>query len=192
MSNRPYRSRTVARAALLSFAACAAFATAPALAALKPGASAPEFATQASLGGREFRFDLADALAKGPVVLYFYPAAFTSGCTIEAHDFAEATDAYRKLGATVIGVSGDGIAKLDEFSRSECRSKFAVASDGNHQISRSYDAVLGFGPLAYSDRTSYVISRDGKIVYAYRSLDPSKHVANTLDALRALVAGGVA
>jgi peroxiredoxin len=160
----------------------------PARAALKPGAPAPTFATQASLGGKDFRFDLAEALAKGPVVLYFYPAAFTSGCTIEAHDFADATDEYHKLGATVIGVSGDDIKTLDKFSVSECRSKFAVASDADHKISRSYDAVLGFGPVAYSDRTSYVISRDGKIAYAYRSLDPSRHVANTLAALRSLVA----
>jgi peroxiredoxin len=159
---------------------------APTRAALKPGATAPTFATEASLGGKDFRFDLSEALAKGPVVLYFYPAAFTSGCTIEAHDFADATDAYHKLGATVIGVSGDDIKTLDKFSVSECRSKFAVASDANHKISRSYDAVLGFGPVAYSDRTSYVISRDGKIVYAYRSLDPSRHVENTLAALRSL------
>ena len=88
----------------------------------------------------------------------------------------------------MIGVSGDGIAKLDKFSVSECRSKFPVASDADHRISHAYDAVLGIGPLAFSDRTSYVISQDGRIAYAYRSLDPSKHVANTLAALRALSA----
>jgi len=157
-----------------------------AAAALKPGAAAPVFSTEASLGGKDFSFDLSAALAKGPVVLYFYPAAFTSGCTIEAHDFADAIADYRKLGATVIGVSGDDIKTLDKFSVSECRSKFAVASDADHKISRAYDAVLGIGPVAYSDRTSYVIARDGKIVYAYRSLDPSRHVANTLTALRSL------
>jgi peroxiredoxin len=167
-------------------AASFAFATAPAAAALKPGAVAPVFSTEASLGGKDFSFDLSAALAKGPVVLYFYPAAFTSGCTIEAHDFADAIGDYKKLGATVIGVSGDDIKTLDKFSVSECRSKFPVASDGNHKISRAYDAVLGFGPVAYSDRTSYVIARDGKIAYAYRSLDPSRHVANTLAALRSL------
>jgi peroxiredoxin len=178
--------------ALRAFAAFAAalVAVAPVVvrAALKPGAAAPPFTAQASLGGKEFSFDLASALAKGPVVLYFYPAAFTSGCTLEAHEFAEAMDTYRGLGATVIGVSGDDIAKLDKFSVSECRSKFPVASDGDHKISRAYDALLGFGPVTYSDRTSYVIGRDGKIVYAYRSLDPEKHVANTLAALRALAA----
>jgi peroxiredoxin len=179
------RSRVLSLATLSAVVAGFSAAS-PARAALKPGAAAPTFATEASLGGKDFRFDLAGALAKGPVVLYFYPAAFTSGCTIEAHDFADAIGAYQKLGATVIGVSGDDIGTLDKFSRSECRSKFPVASDADHKISRSYDAVLGFGPMTYSDRTSYVIGRDGKIAYAYRSLDPSKHVANTLAALRAL------
>ena len=178
-----HRGRSLA--AVCGFALAFAAAT-PVRAALKPGASAPRFATEASLGGKEFRFDLAAALAKGPVVLYFYPAAFTTGCTIEAHDFAAAIGEYHRLGATVIGVSGDDIAKLEAFSRSECRSKFAVASDRDHAISRSYDAVIGVGPLAYSDRTSYVIAPGGRIAYVYRSLDPSKHVANTLDALRTL------
>jgi peroxiredoxin len=171
-------------------AAVLAFATGPAAAALKPGAAAPLFSTEASLGGKDFSFDLSAALAKGPVVLYFYPAAFTSGCTIEAHDFADAIGDYRKLGATVIGVSGDDIKTLDKFAVSECRSKFAVASDADHKISRAYDAMLGFGPVAYSDRTSYVIARDGKIAYAYRSLDPGRHVANTLAALRSLESPG--
>lgn len=92
-----------------------AFGAAPAFAALKPGDAAPDFKAQASLGGGVFTFSLADALKKGPVVLYFYPAAFTTGCTIEAHDFAEAVDAYRSLGATVIGVSNDDIGTLKRF-----------------------------------------------------------------------------
>lgn len=167
-------------------AASVAATAAPALAELHPGDTAPLFDTQASLGGRVFDFNIADELKKGPVVLYFYPAAFTSGCTLEAHDFAEHIDDYKKLGATVIGVSGDDIGKLKKFSVSECRSKFAVASDGNHKISKAYRAVLGFGPMTFSDRTSYVIGKDGKIAYAYRSLDPNKHVANTLDAVRKL------
>ncbi len=158
----------------------------PAGATLKPGAVAPVFNAQATLGGKIFDFDMKAALAKGPVVLYFYPAAFTSGCTFEAHDFADHIGDYEKLGATVIGVSGDDIGKLQKFSVSECRSKFAVAADGNHKISKSYDALLGFGPITYSDRTSYVIAPDGKIVFAYRALDPTGHVAKTLAALAAL------
>lgn len=170
----------------LALVALVALATAPAAAELKPGAAAPAFATRASLGGKVFDFDLKAALAKGPVVLYFYPAAFTSGCTLEAHDFASHIEDYKGLGATVIGVSGDRIEKLNKFSVSECRSKFPVASDADHRISKAYDAVLGFGPMTYSDRTSYVIAPDGKIVYSYRALDPSGHVANTLQALRKL------
>jgi peroxiredoxin len=164
----------------------------PASAELKVGEAAPTFDTQASLGGKVFDFNMKSELAKGPVVLYFYPAAFTSGCTLEAHDFAAHIEDYAKLGATVIGVSGDDIAKLQKFSVSECRSKFAVAADQSHAISKSYKATIGFGPLTYSDRTSYVISPEGKIVYVYRSMDPSEHVARTLAALRTLHAPSTA
>ena len=156
---------------------------APAVAALKPGDAAPDFNTEASQGGNVFTFSLADTLKKGPVVLYFYPAAFTTGCTIEAHDFAEAVDTYRSLGATVIGVSHDDIGTLKRFSVSECRGKFAVAADQDQRIMKSYDAVLASQP-EYADRVSYVIAPDGRIVYAYTSLDPEKHVEYTLDALR--------
>src|SRR4030088_3743431 len=105
--------------------------TIPAYAALPNGAKAPDFSTDASLAGKEFKFALADALKKGPVVLYFYPAAFTPGCTIEAHNFADAMDDFEKLGATVIGVSHDTIQTLDKFSLTECRSKFPVAADAD-------------------------------------------------------------
>ena len=174
----------IQRIALLAlFAAFAAFAAATSQAALKAGDPAPDFRTQASLGGTVFMFSLADALKKGPVVLYFYPAAFTTGCTIEAHDFAEAVDTYHSLGATVIGVSGDDIATLNKFSVSECRGKFAVAADKSQSIMKSYDAVLAIAPQ-YADRVSYVIAPDGRIIYAYTALSPEKHVPNTLDALR--------
>ena len=159
------------------------FLAEPALAALKPGDPAPDFKAQASLGGKVFMFSLAEALKKGPVVLYFYPAAFTEGCTIEAHDFADAMDAYHALGATVIGVSHDNIDTLNRFSVSECRSKFPVAADEDQSIMKSYDAILAMMPK-YADRVSYVIAPNGRVVYAYTSLDPDKHVANTLDALR--------
>ena len=152
-------------------------------AALKPGDAAPDFKTQASLGGKVFSFSLAEALKKGPVVLYFYPAAFTSGCTIEAHDFAEATESYRALGATVIGVSRDDIETLKKFSVSECRNKFAVAADRDQKIMKAYDAVLASNP-EYADRISYVIAPEGRVVYAYKSLNPEKHVEYTLDAVR--------
>src|SRR5579864_4067828 len=124
-----------------SLACAATLLAVPAYAALKSGASAPDFSALASIGGKEFKFALADALKKGPVVLYFYPAAFTPGCTIEAHNFADAMDDFQKLGATVIGVSHDPIEKLDRFSLTECRSKFPVAADTDGKIMKNYDAV---------------------------------------------------
>src|SRR5271168_333761 len=155
---------------------------APLYAALLPGAQAPDFTTQATLAGKPFTFSLAAALKKGPVVLYFYPAAFTPGCTVEAHEFAEATDKFTALGATVIGVSHDPIDKLNKFSVSECRNKFAVASDADGSVMKSYDAVLPVKP-EYADRTSYVIAPNGKIIYEYTALNPDKHVENTLAAV---------
>jgi peroxiredoxin Q/BCP len=172
---------------MAAIVACFGLAVAPASADLPPGQAAPLFDTQASLGGKVFDFDLKKALAQGPVVLYFYPAAFTKGCTIEAHDFADHIDEYHKLGATVIGVSGDTIEKLNDFSVSECRGKFAVAADADHHISAEYDAVITMHDSEYSNRTSYVIAPDGTIVYSYTSLDPSEHVANTLAALHKLL-----
>ena len=155
----------------------------PALAALDVGDIAPNFTAKASMGGKVFDFDLAAALKKGPVVLYFYPAAFSVGCTIEAHDFADAMDQYKSLGATVIGVSHDDIDTLNRFSVSECRSKFPVAADDDQSIMKSYDAVLWLKP-DYANRVSYVIAPNGSILYTYTSLNPEKHVANTLNALR--------
>lgn len=154
-----------------------------ALAALTVGTKAPDFTAQASLGGTVFTFSLADALKKGPVVLYFYPAAFTTGCTIEAHDFAAAIDRYKALGATVIGVSHDTIDTLNRFSVSECRSKFPVAADPQLVVAKEYDAVLPQNP-EYANRTSYVIAPDGSIIYTYTNLDPSQHVSNTIAALK--------
>lgn len=150
---------------------------------LKPGAAAPDFTTQASLGGKTYTYSLADALKHGPVVLYFYPAAFTKGCTIEAHAFADAVDRYKAYGATVIGVSADNIDTLTKFSVSECRSKFPVAADPDAKIIREYDAKLP--ALDRANRVSYVISPDGKILYEYTSLSPDKHVENTLAAVKA-------
>lgn len=155
----------------------------PAYAALTVGAKAPDFTLQASQGGKTFSYTLADALKKGPVVLYFYPAAFTPGCTIEAHQFADAIDQYKALGASVIGVSHDPIDKLTKFSVSECRSKFPVAADTDQAVEKSYDAVLDKAPQ-YANRTSYVIAPDGTILYTYTDLKPDKHVENTLAALK--------
>jgi len=166
----------------LAAALICAFAR-PAEAALPVGAPAPDFTTQASLGGSVSTFSLHQALQKGPVVLYFYPAAFTKGCTIEAHEFADAIPQYQALGATVIGISHDDIETLNKFSVSECRSKFAVAADPDRHIMTEYDATL---PLVkYSNRVSYVIAPDGKVIYSFTSLSPDQHVQNTLQALQA-------
>ena len=152
-------------------------------ATLKPGDTAPDFTTQASLGGKTYTYSLADQLKKGPVVLYFYPAAFTKGCTIEAHEFADAVDEYKKYGATVIGVSHDNIDTLTKFSVSECRNKFPVAADADAKVIGAYDAGL---PMhnSMANRVSYVIAPDGKIIYEYTSLSPDKHVENTLEAVK--------
>jgi peroxiredoxin len=155
----------------------------PALAALPDGTKAPTFTTEASLAGKAFKFSLADALKKGPVVLYFYPAAFTPGCTAEAHAFAEATDKFKEMGATVIGVSHDSIETLNKFSVSECRNKFAVASDADGHVMKAYDAVLPIKP-DFANRTSYVIAPTGEVLYSYTELNPDKHVANTMAAVQ--------
>jgi peroxiredoxin len=168
---------------LVATALLASVIALPALASLNIGTKAPDFTAPASIGGKEFSFALGDALKKGPVVLYFYPAAFTPGCTVEAHDFADATDQFAALGATVIGISHDTIETLDKFSVSECRSKFAVVADADEHIIKAYDSVLKQKP-EYADRTSYVIAPDGTIIYTYTNLDPSKHVENTIDAVK--------
>jgi peroxiredoxin len=173
--------RTSVRAPLLALAGALGCASADA--ALPNGAHAPDFTTQASLAGKPFTFALADALKRGPVVLYFYPAAFTSGCTIEAHDFAEATDKFKALGATVIGVSHDTVETLNKFSVSECRNKFAVASDADQKIMKAYDAQMWIKP-DWAKRTSYVIAPGGEVLYSYTALNPDKHVANTMAAVQ--------
>jgi len=178
----------MARFGILSLASSLLALALPAHAALTVGATAPLFTLRASLGGKEFTFSLADALKGGPVVLYFYPAAFTHGCTIEAHDFAEATDRFKALGATVIGVSHDKIETLNRFSVSECQSKFPVAADTDLRVAKSYRAML-VPPLPYASRTSYVIAPDGHIVYSFTDLSPDQHVTNTLRAVEEWRAG---
>ena len=153
-------------------------------AALKVGDKAPDFTAAATLGGHEFTFHLADALKTGPVVVYFYPAAFTKGCTIEAHEFAAAMPDYRAAGASVIGVSHDSIATLDKFSTSECQSKFPVAADADKKVMKSYDATMLLGITA--SRTSYVIGQDGKVKFAFSDMDPDGHVSGTLKAAQGL------
>jgi peroxiredoxin len=159
----------------------------PAFAELKPGDKAPDFTAQATLGGNEFTFSLADALKKGPVVLYFFPKAFTKGCTAEAHDFAEATAQFKAAGATLIGMSADDIGTLHKFSVQECSSKFPVAADPDLRVIKAYDsALIRVGSVGIADRISYVIAPDGKVAYAFADRNPDKHVENTLTAVKAI------
>jgi peroxiredoxin len=176
---------------LLKFAASAvigavAFA-APALAALKVDAKAPDFSAPAYLAGAPFTFNLADALKKGPVVVYFFPAAHTSGCNLEAHLFSEAIDQFKAAHATVIGVTAGNVDELADFSKEteHCGGKFAVAADAGAKIAKQYDAILAEKP-EWSNRTSYVIAPSGTIAHVYSDLNPNKHVKETLDAVKAL------
>ena len=175
------KDRLMKKYLLVAGAAAIVASATPSQAALPVGTVAPAFSADATLGGKQFRFSLDEALAKGPVVLYFFPAAFTRGCSVEAHLFAEATEDFRKLGATVIGVSTDPIDKLKTFSVSACQSKFPVASVSTKLLS-VYRVKLPI--LKRATRTSYVIAPDSKVVFEYAAISPSQHVVRTLAALR--------
>jgi len=173
---------------LVAFALVGALGLAsPAHAALKVGTQAPDFTLPAYLAGQPFTFKLADALKKGPVVVYFFPAAHTTGCNLEAHLFSEAIDQFKAMHATVIGVTAGNTDQLADFSKEteHCSGKFPVAADEGAKVAKEYDATLMMRP-GWSDRTSYVIDPNGKITYVYSALSPNKHVQNTLDAVKAL------
>jgi peroxiredoxin Q/BCP len=152
-------------------------------AALDVGEPAPNFTMDAAQGGSVYRYSLAESLRKGPVVLYFFPAAYSEGCSVEAHYFAEAIPKFDALGASVIGVSADDIGTLTKFSVQACQSKFSVASDESQTVMKSFDAVMQTRP-EYANRVSYVIAPNGTIVFHYMSLNPTKHVEKMLGALQ--------
>jgi peroxiredoxin Q/BCP len=162
----------------------AAIIAAPASAALKVGDKAPDFTSTGAVGGKEFKIHLADQLKKGPVVLYFFPKAFTSGCTAEAHAFSESIGDFKKAGAQVIGMSADDLKTLHDFSTKECRSAFPVAT-ATPKTQKAYDVAWAAHP-GITTRTSYVIAKTGKIVMVHDDLDFSQHVAKTLAAVKAL------
>jgi peroxiredoxin len=155
----------------------------PARAALDIGDAAPDFTATAAKGGTVFNYSLAEALKKGPVVLYFFPAAYSEGCSLEAHLFAEAMPQFEAFGASVVGVSSDGIDTLSKFSVQACQSKFPVASDASMTVTKAFDAGLKTRP-EYANRISYVIAPNGAIVSHYVSLNPNKHVEKMLGALK--------
>lgn len=178
--------KTLLKLATLGLVGAAGLAS-PCFAALKVGAKAPAFTAPAYLAGNPFTFKLADAMKKGPVVVYFFPAPHTSGCNVEAHLFSEAIDQFKAEGATVIGVTAGNLDQLAEFSRETeyCGGKFPVAADAGAKIAKKYDALLTLKP-GWSNRTSYVISSAGSIVHVYSDLSPKQHVKQTLDAVKAL------
>ena len=178
----------------------------PAFAALKQGATAPDFSAQASVAGKDYKFSLADVLKKGPVVVYFYPSAYTGGCNIEAHTFAVNKEKFDAAGASILGVSHDSIARLNDFSADPeyCAGKFPVASDPDGAIAKSYDLkVMEKKPgakdtrgmeidHAFTERTTFVIAPDGKIAAVFSSADdkisPADHVTKSLEAVKQLAA----
>jgi thioredoxin-dependent peroxiredoxin len=166
--------------------AVAALLTLPMLtaqAALPQGAKAPDFQLESALAGKAQTFSLSQALRKGPVVLYFFPAAFTAGCTLEAHAFAEATADFNKLGATVVGVTAGNVERVAEFSKVECRDKFAVAADPGAKVAARYQTLMDANGRTLSDRTSFVIAPDGRILLSYTDKNPEAHIRKTMDAV---------
>lgn len=152
-------------------------------AALEIGATAPAFTLPAATAGQVSSFNLLEALKTGPVILYFFPAAFTSGCNREAHAFAEHMAEFKSLKATVIGVSNDEIGTLEKFSVQECAGQFPVAADPDSRVIKAYD--VKFPAIGKAQRVSYIISPEGKISYVYSALtDPEGHISNTLKALK--------
>src|SRR5581483_7328934 len=168
----------------LLFALAAVSLAVPANAALKVGDKPPDFTSVGAVGGKDFKINLAELEKKGPVVLYFFPKAFTSGCTAEAHAFSESIGEFKKAGAQVIGMSGDDLKTLRDFSTKECRSAFPVAT-ATPEIQKEYDVAWAAHP-GITTRTSYVIDKNGRVVMVHDDLDFSQHVSKTLAAVRAL------
>lgn len=167
----------------------AALIAAPAAASLEPGAKAPNFTTRGAIAGKVFTVNLAQQLRRGPVVLYFFPAAFTSGCNAEARAFAAKVDEFKAAGATVIGMSADPVEQLQKFSATECAGKFAVASAGPAVV-KGYDVSLP-RPIAgrtVTSRTSYVIGRNGRVAFVHDEMNPAEHVNLTLAAVKRIKA----
>ena len=169
---------------LLFAAIASSLALPPASAALKTGAKAPDFTTTGAVGGKPFKIHLAEQLKKGPVVLYFFPKAFTSGCTAEAHAFSEAVGDFKKAGAQVIGMSADDLPTLQKFSVEACRNAFPVGT-ATPATQKAYDVAWAAKP-GLTTRTSYVIDRKGRVAMVHDDLDFSQHVAKTLAAVKAL------
>jgi len=173
----------------------------PALAALKDGDSAPDFTAQASLAGKEFKFSLKESLKKGPVVVYFYPSAYTQGCNVQAHTFSVNQEKFAAAGASIIGVSLDSIQRLNQFSADPeyCAGKFPVASDASGSIAKSYDLTVKNVPgikdtkgnevdHGFAERTTFVVTPDGKIAATIGGVTPTENVTKALETVQQLKA----
>lgn len=174
----------------------------PALAALQPGDAAPDFDIPASQAGKPINFALHEALKKGPVVVYFYPSAYTKGCNIQAHTFSEQQQKFAAAGATIVGVSLDSIARLNEFSADPdfCAGRITVASDADGKVAKSYqiairDAVPGRKDTrgveidhAFAERTTFIVTPDGKISATIGGLSPADNVAQALERVQGIAA----
>ena len=179
---------------------CATAIALPAFAALEAGDNAPDFEAKASLAGEEFDFSLSDALEKGTVVVYFYPSAFTQGCNVQAHEFAVNMDEFTAAGASVIGVSLDSIERLNDFSADPeyCAGKLAVASDESGSIAKSYDLEVAEGregikdtrgvdiDHGFAERTTFIVTPDGKIAETIGGMSPMENVQKSLEAVQRL------
>lgn len=175
----------------------------PAMAALKAGDAAPQFDAQASFAGQASSYSLKDALKKGPVVVYFYPSAYTSGCNVQAHAFAVNNEKFAAAGATIIGVSLDSITRLNDFSKDPeyCNSKFPVASDSDGSIAKSYDLSVKEGRAGlkdtrgvdidhgFTERTTFIVSPDGKVAATVGGMSPQANVEKALEAVQSLPGG---
>lgn len=183
--------------AAAAFAVATLAAALPASATLQNGVSAPDFSATGMTGGKEFTFKLSDALKKGPVVVFFFPAAYTEGCTIETQAFSEKAAEYQAAGATLIGVTGgakladgtfasakDSLVRLGEFSKEHCRDKFPIAAVSADTV-KAYDVSFNEKRPDWSNRTSYVIAPDGKVVLAHTDPMPNSHIEKTLAAVKA-------
>jgi peroxiredoxin len=176
----------------------------PAFAALSTGDAAPQFKAKASLAGKAFDYSLADALKKGPVVVYFYPSAYTQGCNIQAHTFAENMEKFNAAGATVIGVSLDSIQRLNDFSADPayCAGKLAVASDADGAIAKSYNLMVGEARAGakdsrgveidhgFAERTTFIVTADGKVATTVGGVRPDENVQKSLEAVQGLQHAG--
>lgn len=178
------RLETLLKPMVMAASLMGLMASQQAMAALKVGDKAPDFKVMAATNGKVQAFSLDEALEKGPVVVYFYPKAFTAGCSLEAHQFSEAMEQFKALHVTVIGISADDIPTLQRFSQADCQGKFPVGADPKASVAQSFDAKIPAVDMA--SRVSYLITPDHKIAFVHNDMSANLHVTKLLEAAKAL------